>query len=219
MNNTGSNVGVQENGTVTKNVTMPRCVRGIFSGYTSMKTETDDRPDRDAVAAQRGDKHARDRLVAQFIGFAQRLARQLCRDRTSAQDAAQNGMLALLAAIENFDVELNKPFRSYAHAAIRWAIVRSIEAFDPDTIALDVSAPMADDPHATRHDITPDRSAADPEACAVLVDRLEQLTPSQRRAIHGRIIGATETETAAELGVSQQNISALTGRALRTLAA
>jgi len=86
---------------------------------TTTLTRTDEE---DAIAAQKGDRAARDRLVVRFLPVARRIATR--NGATSVDDASQEAMLALLQVIERYDSERNKPFRSYAHAAIRWAIVR-----------------------------------------------------------------------------------------------
>lgn len=199
-----------------KNVVTPCSRSGILPGYRSMVERNDDA---DAVAAQNGDTAAKDRLARAYLPVAKRIAGRV--GGREVDDAAQNAMLALLGAIERFDPERDKPFRVYAHAAIRWAIVRSSCAELPEapTVSLDAPPSSADLDLETRHDVVADAAAVNPEVETARRELPSVLTRRQRSVFLRRLAGETDNEIASTLGTTRRAVSLLAERARRAVAA
>ena len=107
-----------------------------------------------AARAGAGDREAFGALVERYAGQARRLARSILGNAEDADDAAQDGFLAALRALERYDP--SRPFgpwllRIVANAASdrrRRLRVRSTEAIPADTVTRDPGPDQLTDRHA-----------------------------------------------------------------------
>jgi RNA polymerase sigma factor (sigma-70 family) len=175
----------------------------------------DEATDEDATAAQKGDREAGERLAKRFRPYAIRVATRC--GVAHLDDAAAEGMLALVEAIRKYDPAKDKPFRVFAKSQIRWGVVRvlysereeadactSLDAGDEpllDTIAIDCDSPETE--------------AARAEVWA----RVESLPEQLRSVLLGWFAGSTQNDIAQSMGVTQGRVAQITREALGRLRA
>lgn len=73
--------------------------------------------------AQGGDAKALNQLVSAYLPIAEAMARKLF--SADCEDMAQEGLMALPAAVSSFDAEKGIPFSSYATVCLRNAMIAS----------------------------------------------------------------------------------------------
>ena len=78
-------------------------------------------------AAQSGDETSRERLILLNLRLVHKIAQRYARPDmgVSAEDLIADGVQGLIRTIDNFDVERNLRFSTYAHVVIQHAIGRS----------------------------------------------------------------------------------------------
>lgn len=231
--------------------------------------------DREAdLFARRAEPRARAELAELHDGLATRLARRFARRGQPLEDLEQVARMALVAAIDRFDVEREVQFATYATRTIvgelkrhlrdkdwairvprslqeRWlevgsvtqlltqrlgrsptfgeiaaeigcAVEEVIEAVDAGGgyRAMSVDAPMGDDDAPTLADTLGDDDATITDGAErVTVAALLAALPDRERAIVVKTFyeSKTQSEIAAELGISQMHVSRLLRASLSDL--
>ena len=79
------------------------------------------------IEAKSGSEMSRERLIRENMLLVRKIALEYARpdEGVSADDLMADGVLGLMSAIEDFDVERTCRFSTYAHVAIHWKIGRS----------------------------------------------------------------------------------------------
>ncbi len=171
--------------------------------------------------AQNGDTRAAQQIVLAYRPLIARVALTLITRGTrkrnvteQLEEATQEGVLAVYAALKTYDPARNKPFSVYLGVVIRHALAAWLAKGSSDRpVSLDEEIdgraengglPM------TRHDVISDPDAFDAEHAVLLrrtVDRLamHKLSPIQRAVIARRFL-ADEPETLQEIAASMQNL-------------
>ena len=81
-----------------------------------------------AVAAQRGDADARERLIARLLPLVSNIARSYRAEGLEQADVVQEGILGVLRALERYEPERGIPFGAYA----TWWIRQSLQELRSD---------------------------------------------------------------------------------------
>lgn len=102
-------------------------------------------------AAQQGDSEALERLLREYTRLVRAQAHMCTLQGTDIEDGIQEGMLALLSAVEHFNPERGVPFSSYARICVErrlHSVVRSAAArkHEPLSQAVSLDKPLAEDP-------------------------------------------------------------------------
>jgi RNA polymerase primary sigma factor len=199
-----------------------------------------------AIAVERGDLAAKERMIEANLRLVVHVARRYPRDGVALTlaDLIQEGTLGLVRAVEKFDPRLGHRFSTYATIWIRQSIGRAIGRHAggirvperaaqagvarPRMISLD--EPMGGADGARLADLIPDRDAIGPDelaaasiAAAAVRDALVELPHRERRVLECRygLEGGplTSGETARALGLRAGEVRRLEELALRRLRA
>jgi RNA polymerase primary sigma factor len=219
-----------------------------FSGFmariarTPLLTAAEER--RLALAVERGDLGAKQRMIEANLRLVVHVARRYPRDGIglTLPDLVQEGTLGLVRAVEKFDARLGHRFSTYATIWIRQSIGRAIGrhgacirvperaaregAPRPRMVSLDElsggpdGAPLAE-LIPDRDAIAPDELAAAAIAAEAVRNALVELPPRERRVLECRygLEGGemTNVETARALGLRASEVRRLEQLALRRL--
>jgi RNA polymerase primary sigma factor len=199
-----------------------------------------------ALAVERGDLAAKERLIEANLRLVVHVARRYPRDGIglTLADLVQEGTLGLVRAVEKFDARRGHRFSTYATIWIRQSIGRAIGRHGPglrlpDAVAragvprprvISLDEPVGGPDSARLADLLPDRDAAAPDeqaAAAIAAEgvrnALVELPPHERRVLECRYglegAGMTSGETARALGLRAGEVRRLEALALRRLRA
>ena len=168
--------------------------------------------------ARRGDGDAFDQLVRAHQDIAFRTAWLVCGSSADAEDAAQEAFVKAWRALGRF--RQGAPFRPWLLAIVaNEARNRRRSAGRREALALTLRAAAERRPS--------DGAASPPEAAVLRAERrdallaaLEQLGDDDRAVLGCRhLLGLTEEETAAALGIRRGTVKSRTSRALERLRA
>lgn len=155
--------------------------------------------------AQRGDESAFAALVRPHLEMAFRLAYVITRSAADAEDAAQDALVKAWRALGRF--RSGEPFRPWLLAIV------ANEARNRRRSAgrrLQLAVRVADVQRGVPDDDAAERTA--------LLDALQELPADAQTVIACRyLLGLSELETAAALGVAQGTVKSRTSRALEQL--
>ena len=199
-----------------------------------------------ALAVERGDLAAKERMIEANLRLVVHVARRYPRDGIglTLADLVQEGTLGLVRAVEKFDPRLGHRFSTYATIWIRQSIGRAIGRHvsgirvperavragfaRPRLVSLDEPVGGADGTRLA--DLIPDREAIGPDelaAASIAADSLRNalvdLPWRERRVLECRYgldcWPMTNGETARALGLRAGEVRRLEGLALRRLRA
>ncbi|MET0769019.1 MAG: sigma-70 family RNA polymerase sigma factor [Solirubrobacteraceae bacterium] len=199
-----------------------------------------------ALAVERGDLAAKERMIEANLRLVVHVARRYPRDGIglTLADLIQEGTLGLVRAVEKFDARRGHRFSTYATIWIRQAIGRAIGRHAPgmrlpDAVAragvprprvISLDEPAGGPDGAPLSELLPDLDAVSPHELAEAAiaaesvrNALVELPPRERRVLECRFgldCGAmTKMETARALGLRADEVRRLEGIALRRLRA
>lgn len=164
------------------------------------------------LRAQRGDARAFEQLVEPYREIAFRVAYLITRDPSDAEDATQDALVKAWQALARFRPDA--PLRPWLlRIAANEARNRRRSTGRRDALALRAAA------------VSPGEAAPSPEEAAVAADErrrllaaLERLPDASRLALECRyLLGLSEEETAAALGVRRGTVKSRLARALDRL--
>ena len=160
--------------------------------------------------ARHGDVVAYGELVQRYQEVAVRTAYLACGDATEAEDAAQEGFLKAYAALGRF--RSDAPFRPWILRIVaNEARNRRRSAGGRTRLALR----MAEDRHADDAAPSPEAAVLAAEARRDLLTALERMSDDDRMVIGCRyLLGLSEAETAAALGIPRGSAKSRLSRAL-----
>lgn len=175
----------------------------------------------DAIAARAGDRVAAARIVADLRPYAVGLATRL--GVIDVDDAVSEAMVALLTAVQRYDVARNCPFEAYAKQQMRFAIVEWIrgDVCSGRSITDSLDAPMpSSEGRVNLHDRLADPLATDPEIGAGHAETwrsIGRLPAAAREVLIDRLLGLSEQTIASRRGLSQQRVSQIAHEAAAAL--
>jgi RNA polymerase primary sigma factor len=185
-----------------------------------------------ALAVERGDLAAKERMIEANLRLVVHVARRYPRDGIglTLADLVQEGTLGLVRAVEKFDARRGHRFSTYATIWIRQSIGRAIGRHVPRPRVISLDEPVGSPDSARLADLLPDRDAAAPDeqaAAAIAAEgvrnALVELPPHERRVLECRYglegAGMTSGETARALGLRAGEVRRLEALALRRLRA
>ena len=199
-----------------------------------------------ALAVERGDLAAKEKMIEANLRLVVHLARRYPRDGIglTLADLIQEGTLGLVRAVEKFDARRGHRFSTYATIWIRQSIGRAIGRHAPglrlpDAVAragvprprvISLDEPAGGPDGAPLAELLPDLDAVSPHELAEAAiaaesvrNALVELPPRERRVLECRFgldCGAmTNVETARALGLRADEVRRLEGLALRRLRA
>lgn len=151
----------------------------------------------------------RDEIVAQFADLIPPIARSVCHSASAhIDDLEQEGMLALLAAAEKWDPERSETFPAYVRLRVRGAMIDFLRGGTGEQQLVEETAPAA---QVVSIDTAISRQESGQKG-------EKNLTQRQRLVIHYRYKqGLTQVETGRRLGISQEAVRRLEGRAVRSM--
>ena len=175
------------------------------------------RPLEDAELARRareGDDGAYEELVERYGQIAFRVAWLVTRDRSDAEDAAQEAFVKAYYALDRFRLDL--PFRPWLLRIVaNEARNRARSSRRRQGLALRAAA-VSDGDAAP----SPETAAIALEDRETLLAALNQLPPADREVIgHRYLVGLSEVETAAVLDVRVGTVKSRLSRAMTRLRA
>ena len=177
-----------------------------------------------AEYGRRGDRTARDQVIEQNLPLVRALARRFSRSPDQVDDLVQVGAIGLIKAVDGFQERRGGDLGAYAVPTIVGELKRSVG--EP---SWPVRRPRSGEPHERMPLVVPlDDDAFDRASAASEVDRTEErlllhagirsLSRRERRAILLRYYWDWSQERiAAELGVSQPQVSRILASALGKL--
>ena len=165
------------------------------------------------IQAKAGDLAAFETLVSRYEGQVYALALRILRHPQDAQDATQQAFLSVIEHLTGFREESSFAtwlMRIVTHAALK--IIRKRRGLD--TVSLEENTEPQDDTEAIAHpeyiadwSQSPEELAERNETARLIDSALEELDEKHRLVFILRDVeGFSIEETAAELGISQNNV-------------
>lgn len=183
-----------------------------------------------AVAAKNGDRNAEEMLVLRYTRLVRACARPLFLMGGDSEDLVQEGMLGLLGAIREFDVQRNVVFHSYAEVCIRNRLLSAVKAASRDkhtplnsSIPLD---PALFDGSECDERGTIDQRQGNPEVLLIhredMRERMNQiysqLSPLETRILRLFLSGLSYSEIASKVNRSTKSVDNAVQRIRRKIA-
>jgi RNA polymerase sigma-70 factor (ECF subfamily) len=180
-----------------------------------MTSDATDVPDHLVRAAQAGDRHAVERLLAEVQPHVVRY----CRARLgspnrspSADDVAQEACLAVLTGLPGYRFE-GKPFLAFVHGITAHKVIDAHRAAARVRWSLDADIPESEDTTEG-----PEQRALRAELAAELRRTLDELPEAQREIVVLRVaLGLSAMETASMVGSTPGAVRVAQHRALARL--
>jgi RNA polymerase sigma-70 factor, ECF subfamily len=148
----------------------------------------------------------RDEIVSHFADLIPPIARSVCRSVTAQiDDLEQEGMLALLAAAEKWDPARAETFGAYVKIRVRGAMIDYLRGADGTQELVEETTPAT---NVVSIDTAVSRRETGEHAVKNLTDRQQQVIEFRYRQ------GLTQVETGRRLGISQEAVRRLEGRAV-----
>lgn len=156
--------------------------------------------------AQAGDTGALSELTTQMAPLLRRFALRLCKHPDTADDVAQDAMLALASKIDGF--EGRAALSTWAFTLARTACARQRRGLkNAPGVPLDESPELIDES-------SPEDAAIDHETARLVTEAIEQLPPDYRAVLQLRDIDGLDTREACEqLGLGPEALKSRLHRA------
>lgn len=183
--------------------------------------------------AQKGDTEARNALVMRNTGLVYQVVNRLHVGERMEDDAIQMGMMALMRAVELFDVNYGTRFSTYACNSIRRRVLDWVwENQGVITVPKHSSCNESKMQYvvATRHpfrlqhkqggntiDLVDHRGEYEPVADCEKLKRLETLPERTAFIIRERIAGRTFQEVSKQVGLTRERVRQIQNDGLRKL--
>lgn len=186
-------------------------------------TELSDLSDEALISARDSDPRIYLVLLRRYHWLAAALAAKAAVRRADQEDFAQEGLMALWAAIESFSPDYGASFRTFAAVCIRRRIATAAHAADHAVSSIGGSL---DDPELRSEELLADE-AASPELQLLAKERAEELyhlltdvlSRQEREIFCLQICGFSYGEIAGRLGISKKSVENALQRARRKLRA
>ena len=165
--------------------------------------------------AQQGDEAAMAALIARMMPAIRKGAAVCCAPGLDFEDAVQEGLIGLFAAVRGYDPARHAGFAAYAAACIRHA-QRSARrrALRKKHAPLNNSVPLPEDSAAPGPE---EHAIADEEVAAVLLNIRTRLSVLERRVLLASLDGAAPRQIALALGSTPKAVQNALARARRKL--
>ena len=158
-----------------------------------------------------GDDNARERLILAYRPMVFWLAKKFRVPYNSYPDLIQEGMIGLIGAVDNFEVERNIRFITYAYYKVRGRMANFLQRSEAKA-PLPVEEEYLEKPDSFEADL--DRM----EWQLAIKEGMENLPRKEMEVVHSLMIeGRKAADVASEQGVGVSHIYRLQRRALQRL--